>query len=164
MWIHWHLFDCRSAGRSDVDGAPAVREPASVQGPAWKSKTKRWQPLSTETSRCVRETPVQTSHCRAASFLCDCPGPSGGTLEEAEFPGKFRRKLACCRKGSSSSKGIEAWSHNMWLWVFKTVWSGWDSGCEVGGVETAVDLIVWVIWGTGTTEMQLKALISPGFL
>lgn len=35
---------------------------------------------------------------------------SGGTLEEAEFPGKFRRKLACCRKGSSS-KGIEAWSH-----------------------------------------------------
>lgn len=28
------------------------------------------------------------------------------------------------------------------LWVFKTVWSGWDSGCEVGGVETAVDLIV----------------------
>lgn len=150
MWIHWNLFDCRSAGRSDVDGAPAVREPASVQGPAWKSKTKRWQPLSTETSRCVRETPVQTSRCRAASFLCDCPGPSGGTLEEAEFPGKFRRKLACCRKGSSS-KGIEAWSHSMCC--------GSSRQCGVAGTQAVRweglrQPLIWLSELSGELELQ----------
>lgn len=100
---HWRLFDCGSTRRADAGGAPAVWRTASVQGPARKRKMKRWQPLSAQTSRCVGETTVQASHCRAASFLCDCPGARGSTLEEAEFPGKFKRKLADCRKGSSSS-------------------------------------------------------------
>lgn len=171
---HWRLFDCGSTRRSDAGGVPAVWGPASVQGLTRKRKMKRWQPLSAQTSRCVRETSVQASHCRAASFLCDCLGARGSTLEEAEFPGKFRRKLAGCRKGSSSND-TEAWSHSMWLWVFKTVSHGWDTGHEVGGVET--ETLIWFSESSGelstfcftlpaawAAEMQLEALISPGFL
>lgn len=108
LWKRWEVLCWWSACCVRTSKCP---------GPGQKEKNK-----TLAAAVCTNLTVCEGNPCVSQS-LQGCilplwlPGAQCGTLEEAEFPGKFRSKLAGCRKVSSSNS-TEAWSHSMWLWVF----------------------------------------------
>lgn len=73
---------------------------------------------------------MQRGHSGTTSSVCYFPGHSGNAKVGVVLTGKFRR-IAYCRK-RGGSEDVEAWSHSIWLWVFKTVPRG-TSGKLWGG-------------------------------